>query len=118
MSLDSTALLLVGSSSNAIGTPPKEVPKISPSMDPIGAVNSAFASQTAFSGEAFVSTSCSYTWTAIAEPVRAVWNQLPRVEGIAVYGGSVPCDAAQMRNSGFDRVQQIVVGSPLFVRQL
>jgi hypothetical protein len=114
----STALLLGGSASNAIGAPPKETAEISPSANPIGSFNSVFADQMTDRNRSSISENCSYVWAAIAEQVRDAWGGLPRVEGIAVYGGRFPASKTQMQSSGFERVQEVIVGSPIFVRQL
>jgi len=113
----STALLLGGSASNVIGAPPKETAEISPSMNPIGSFNSV-ADQMTEGNRSSISETCSYVWVAIAEPVRDGWVGLPRVEGIAVYGGRFPASKTRMQRSGFEGVQEIIVGSPIFVRQL
>ncbi len=113
-----TALLMVGSTNNAIGTPPKESAEISPSMDPIGAVKLAFPGEPTPDAASFVSNSCSYTWAAIAEPVRDSWDDLPHVEGIATYGERYRTSEEQMRSAGFEDVREIIIGSPIFVRQI
>ncbi len=114
---DSAALLLGGSASNAIGTPTKETCDISPSLNPIGSVQVAFADERSPEQVESISSSCSYVWQAIARPVRTEWQTLPLVEGVAVYGGTFPARRSQFRRAGFDSIERIVIGSPIYVRQ-
>jgi hypothetical protein len=113
-----TALLLAGSVSNAIGAPPKgSQDAISPSVDPIRAVQLAFAEERSPEESESVSSQCSYIWQTIVNPVRANWQALPRVDGIAVYGGMFPVDMAQFGDGGFSVINKIVIGSPVYVCQ-
>jgi hypothetical protein len=113
-----TALLLAGSVSNAIGAPSKDSQDaISPSVDPIGAVQKAFAHDRSTEESESVSRRCNYIWQSIVEPVRANWQALPRVDGIAVFGGVFPVDMAQFGDGGFAMINKIVIGSPVYIRQ-
>jgi hypothetical protein len=114
------ALLLAGSVSNAIGAPSEDKKEISPSIDPIGAVRRAFGEETqslaAITRE--IGTDCSYVWQVVARPVRNVWDSLPRVEGIAAFGGIFQGSRAQFNRAGFPKLSNIVIGSPVYVRQI
>lgn len=115
---DTTALLLAGSVSNAIGAPEKiSQNAISPSVDPIRAVQLAFAEKRLPEENQTVSSSCSYLWQTISNPVRANWQTLPEVEGIAVYGGTFQASKPQFDDGSFSTIDKIVIGSPIYVRQ-
>jgi hypothetical protein len=112
------ALLLAGSASNAIGAPTTDSQEISPTIDPIAAVQRAFGEEvhsSATTGD--VGADCSYVWQAIANPVRKVWEGLPRVQGIATFGGMFLASKGQLRRAGFSTLSYIVIGSPLYIRQ-
>jgi hypothetical protein len=111
-----TALLLAGSISNALGAPP-EKSAISPSVDPLGAVNLAFAEARTPEEGATVGSRCGYVWQALVEPVWRDWRALPIVEGIAVYGGLFSGDIACLDDDKPEKISRIVVGSPVYVRQ-
>jgi hypothetical protein len=114
---DRVALLLAGSPSNLIGAPVKETDLISPTVDPLGAVRRAF-SDLSQEETKNVSQACSYVWAAIAEPMRQMWDSMPEVEGIAVFGGSFPAAASEFQQANFADIDLIVVASPIFVRQV
>ncbi len=115
-----SALLLAGALSNAIGAPSKDTGQISASIDPIGAIRQAFGESdgAADAANKDVGAKCSYVWQAIAGPVSDAWDALPRVEGIAAYGGAFPCAEEQFRRAGFPGIETIVIGSPIYVRQI
>lgn len=118
LSQDRTALLLAGSPANAIGAPPKQSEEISPSVDPLGSINRAFKDQLKDSEQARdLSNGCAYMWVMLASPVRDDWASIPEVEGIAVFGAAFP-SIGHFRRLNFAELDRIVIGSPIFVRQL
>lgn len=112
-----TALLLAGSVANVIGGPITSTREISPSVDPLGAISSAFKGDEELYRDQTLAVRCSYVWQAIARPVQQSWANLPYIEGIGVYAGKFAASKAQMNRAGFKGVTSIVVGSPIFVRQ-
>jgi hypothetical protein len=112
-----TALLLAGSVTNVIGGPTTNTREISPSVDPLGAISSAFQGNEELYENWALAERCSYLWQAIARPVRQSWTNLPYVEGIGIYAGNFTASKAQMNRAGFKGIVSIVVGSPIFVRQ-
>lgn len=112
----STALLLVGSATNAIGAPAKNDNRFSPTADPITAAMHAFRENQSAEIARSISFGLTYAWAEIAEPVGRSWNDLPQVQGIAVYAGKFPSDRTMLREP-FENIVSIVVGSPIFVRQ-
>lgn len=111
------ALLLAGSVTNVIGGPTTSTREISPSVDPLGAISSAFKGDKELHRGQALAARCSYVWQAIARPVQQSWTNLPYVEGIGVYAGKFAASQAQMNRAGFKGITNIVVGSPIFVRQ-
>lgn len=111
------ALLLAGSVTNVIGGPITSTREISPSVDPLGAISSAFKGGEELHQGQTLAMRCSYVWQAIARPVQQSWTNLPYVEGIGVYAGKFAASKAQMNRAGFKGITNIVVGSPIFVRQ-
>ena len=112
---DKTALLLAGSISNAVGASSRGPEgAISPSADPIGTVELAFAEGRSTEDTVSVGYKCAYIWQTIVEPVRADWHTLPAVEGIAVYGGMF---ATEVSVDGVGDISKIVIATPVYVRQ-
>jgi hypothetical protein len=89
-----TALLLAGSSSYAIGaqvTAPRS--SISPSVDPIAAIEAAFSKTDGVSAlDLSLSQRFSYAWQALMSDAVESGMTLPRVEGIAVFATSLNTD--------------------------
>lgn len=106
-----SALLLVGSSSNAIGGPAK-TGAISPSADPLGACKVAFQG-----GESTwpisVSSSLTYAWDTVMRTSEGIVSW-PRVEGLAVFAGIFKVEASLASGAVPAR---LILGSPVFVRQ-
>ena len=113
---NSTALLLAGSPTNAVGAPPKQSDDISPSADPLGAVRRSFGELSDREGSQ-LGEMCSYIWDVLAGPVSQSWDALPEVEGIAVYGARFPPAKGQFSGAKFSDIDRIVIGTPIFVRQ-
>ena len=114
---DGVAVLLAGSLSNAIGMPPKESDAISPSVDPLGCIRRAFAELSQEESK-HVGNDCGYVWASLAGPMSQICESLPEVEGIAVYGAAFAPPVAWFRQANFDGIDSMVVGSPIFVRQI
>ena len=108
------ALLLAGSPSNAVGAPPKQSDNVSPSVDPIGAVTRLFK-HPSDPKDAF--DACSYMWVEMARAAREDGVVLPDVEGIAVFGAAFPAVIDRFSHD-FPGIDRVVVGTPIFVRQL
>ena len=62
----------------------------------------------------------TYIWATIVSNSKiGEFDSLPRTKGIAIFAGATKCDSAQIQCSGYDGdIDQIVVGSPLFVEQV
>jgi hypothetical protein len=110
-----SALLLAGSAGYAIGQPAKSEGGLSPSVDPVHAIKAAFGKD-ARTGN--LSGSLSMAWRDILRDASSSGGTLPRVEGLAVFAMSVAADHETMRRAGLARIKRIVVGTPLYVRQI
>jgi hypothetical protein len=115
MERDETALLLAGSAGYAIGQHAKSDGGLSASVDPVRAIMAAFRKD-ARSGN--LSGSLSMAWREILRDVSSSGGTLPRVEGLAVFARSVVADHETVRRAGRPRIKRIVVGTPLYVRQV
>jgi hypothetical protein len=111
-----TAILLVGSIKHAVGAPGAASTDFSPSINPIGAaiaLSSAGVQKT-------TAENLSYAWQEIfrsgAGSIRDA--SLPRVEGLALVGGRFPAIKAQVRRSGHGDLTHLVIGTPVFARQI
>jgi hypothetical protein len=106
-----SALLLVGSPSNAIGGP-ASTGAISPSADPLGACKVAFQG-----GESTlpmsVSSSLTYVWDTVMRTSEGIMSW-PRVEGLAVFAGIFKVEGS---TTGAAVPARLILGSPVFVRQ-
>lgn len=106
-----SALLLVGSASNAIGGPTK-TGEISPSADPLGACKVAFQGGESASPMS-VSSSLRYVWDTVMGTSEDMISW-PRVEGLAVFAGIFNVEGSV---TGSAVPARLVLGSPVFVRQ-
>lgn len=114
-----TPLLLAGSASFALGAAPgsKKDYLFSPSGDPVGTFVRAFkATRPAESDLSdHINHTISYMWeSVIGESIRSHAN-LPTVEGLAIYATTAQATRQWPRRP---EVKEIVVGTPLFVRQV
>lgn len=113
-----TPLLLAGSASFVLGERASGRGELfSPSGDPVGAFLSAFKQSNPKVANPSVADSISYIWQClVAEPIRSHEN-LPIVEGLAIYATTAQAfgDFHRVRRP---KVREIVVGTPLFVRQV
>lgn len=110
-----SALLLAGSAGYAIGQPAKSEGGLSPSVDPVRAIKAAFGKDERTGN---LSGSLSMAWREILRDDSSSGGTLPRVEGLAVFARSVAADHETMRRAGRARIKRIVVGTPLYVRQI
>jgi hypothetical protein len=110
-----TAVLLVGSARNAIGAKSAAYEDVlSPSADPIGAVTALAEGRQ----RDLDWNSLAYVWAALMTEATEVvqMDVLPRVRGIAVYSGRGPTATGNWPIT--DDMNDVVVGSPLFVEQI
>jgi hypothetical protein len=115
MERDESALLLAGSAGYAIGQPAKSDGGLSASVDPVRAIMAAFREDPRTGN---LSDSLSMAWREILRDAPSSGGTLPRVEGLAVFARSVAADHETMRRAGRPRIKRIVVGTPLYVRQI
>ncbi len=115
MERKASALLLAGSSAYAIGQAAKSEGGLSPSVDPVPAIVAAFGKA---AQNDTLSGSLSMAWREILRDTSSSGGTLPRVEGLAVFARSVAADHEIMRRAGRAGIKRIVVGTPLYVRQI
>jgi len=112
----STALLLVGSSGYVLGSPPSEGGGISPSADPIGALQTIFKEN--MPPDESLASRLSYIWQATYEKSEITEGTVPSVEGLALFVRSVPADEFQMDRVNCKDLKKVIIGTPLYVRQV
>jgi hypothetical protein len=109
------ALLLAGSASNAIGSGNANA-EISPSADPVRSVLRVCGKDE--SEDVDASSELSYVWRSLMQSSIDSGATLPRVEGIAVLTARLPASHGQMERVDRGRIKSLVVGTPLYVRQV
>lgn len=113
-----TAVLLAGSASHCIGGPNPVANVISPSIDPIGSMQSLLSHRYEIE-DTQLANNLWYIWATVVSNSKVGLRSLPRTKGIAIFAGATKIDAAQIECSGYDtEIDQIIVGSPLFVEQV
>jgi len=113
----STAVLLGGSASHCIGGAVPEKPPLSPSIDPIASMDALFEGKAKKGQE----DHASFTWAKIVQDSLHSNNpaDLPVGRGIAIYATRLAPVPWQMQRSGYKgKLNQIIVGSPLYVEQV
>ncbi|EFL52339.1 hypothetical protein DesfrDRAFT_0828 [Solidesulfovibrio fructosivorans JJ]] len=111
-----TALLLAGSATNGIGSmPPETKEELSPSLDPIGTILKVF--QGAKEDDS-ISEALSFAWQAIIRTYVGSFASLPKVQGLAIGAGVFSSYLPQIRRAGQKNIQKIVVGTPIYIRQM
>jgi len=115
MEIDGYALLLAGSAAYAIGQPAKSKGGPSASVDPVRAITAAFAKGAPSRN---LSLTLSKAWREVVRDAVSSEGTLPRVEGLAIFARSVKADRETMNRADRSRVKRIVVGTPLYVRQI
>jgi hypothetical protein len=108
-----TALLLAGSASNAVLAGAEADTKLSPSVDPVGAVTESFIIGGVPQSKSEI---LSYAWQEIRRELSGL--ALPRVKGFGFFAGSCTASKRQMRRAGYDHLTLLVVGSPIFIEQI
>lgn len=114
-------LLLAGSPGYAIGRPPERSANISPSTDPVGALRGVFkeTGKLPFPPiNSSLSSSLSYAWQELVRATFLAEGSMPRVEGIAIFSRSVVGDRRQLRRVNSGGLELLVIGSPLYVKQI
>jgi len=115
-----STLLLAGSAGYAIGQPPGGTgANISPSADPLGAVQAAFkrGSEEPSSPGMSLSSRLGYVWEEVMRDSLQSGATLPKAEGIAIFASSIPLPSG-LQLAGCEGIRQMVVGTPLYVRQI
>jgi len=113
---DPFALILAGSPTNTIGARPQSTSEVSASADPVGRIGKLFEQQRPDMIGEDIRFSCTYVWATLARKVGDNWGALPKVEGLAVYGAAFPAHRGHL--DGFETIDQLIIGSPIFVQQL
>ena len=108
-----SALLLVGAPRNLAGQSQLKEGQLSPSLDPIGAVKAAAEGKQILT----LVPALSYAWREVMQDAIFGGVHFPRVEGLAVFAGLFHSDTALFQNAK-SRVDRIVLGSPIYVRQI
>ena len=115
------ALLLAGSSAYAIGKRSGATnAHISPTADPVGAVKAAFENLSGISPVpgASLSNRLSYVWQEIVSDAYESRATLAKAEGVAFFASSLQADRGQMRRVRRECIERLIIGSPLYVRQI
>src|SRR5262249_19085535 len=112
-----TPLLLAGSATFALGSKPKDQADIFPSADPVGTFTRAFKETQKASEDPGIADSISYIWKTIVRDSFRSHADLPNVEGLAIYATSIRATRDWVAEARRPNVKQIIVGTPLFVRQ-
>ena len=112
-------ILMAGSASFALGTQTTQKASFSSSADPVGAFERAFEElNEQADGESEASYAVSYIWRDIVRDAFRSHATLPHVEGLAIYATLVLTERTNLAEVRRNEVQKIVVGTPLFVRQI
>lgn len=114
-------LLLAGSPGYAIGKPPETSARISPSTDPVGALREVFKETGKLHFppiNSSLSSSLSYAWQELVRASFLAEGSMPSVEGIAIFSRSVVGDRRQLRRVNSGGLELLIVGSPLYVKQI
>jgi hypothetical protein len=107
-------LLMAGSSSNVLGGLSAASDAISPSVNPIEAIENAFRGN---NDESTLPRVLSFAWQSIwrSQGNAAV---LPTVWGLAVFAGRFPTVKAEVRRAGRSELTEMIVVSPIFIQQI
>jgi hypothetical protein len=106
--MGSCAVLLVGAASNCFGAQGQTENEISPSADPIKSLQALMRDEHETSADSFF-----YLWSTILKPSPkgVPFASLPITRGIGIYAG-------RFRYSDYEtKIEEIIVGSPVFVEQ-
>jgi hypothetical protein len=85
----------------------------------VSAVRTAFGEEKTgrFPDPAGLAGSLSYAWQAVAS-ANLIGQGVPSVEGLAFLARSVVPDRQQMQRVGCEALEQLLVGTPLYVKQI
>lgn len=114
---DQVALLLAGSASNALGNATAKSDRISPSADPVGSFCRAAKNSDAITHQG-LSSDLSYVWQELMADSIMSKATLPYVEGIAIFAARLQAAKGQMRRVNRASIRSLVIGTPLFVKQV
>jgi hypothetical protein len=109
-----SGLLLVGAPRNAAGQSQLKEAYMSPSMDPVGAVKAVAQKQE----PATLVAALSFAWQEVMRDAITSGSHFPRVEGLAIFAGAFAVGGASMTAVNRPMIERIVVGSPIYVRQI
>lgn len=114
-----TALLLVGSESNAIGGSTRSDSSISPSSDPVSAIKAAFRGndESNYGSGMTMPRRLSYAWQVVWKASRDALSK-PNVVGVAVVAGLYAANKAEMRRANMRGINKLVIASPVYVQQV
>lgn len=106
------ALLLVGAPRNPAGQSQLKKGAFSPSVNPVGSVKALAEGKQPFVG------ALTYAWRRVMEDAISAGAHFPKIEGLAVFAGFFPSNGPLLKDiTGWD-VDTIVLGSPIYVRQV
>jgi len=108
---------LAGSASYAIGGNGNIPANISPSADPVLSFLHASMNKDS-KKDSNSSENLSYVWQELMREPLCKEIDLPCVEGIAVFAATIPASKAQMRRVQRTNINTIVIGTPLFIKQV
>jgi hypothetical protein len=112
-----TAVLLAGSAAHCVGGAVPEKPPLSPSINPIASMDAMFENKAGEGQE----ERASFTWAQIVKD-SLYWGtsaDLPVSRGIAIFAARFTPVPWQLQRSGYKgRLNQILVGSPIYVEQI
>jgi hypothetical protein len=117
------ALLLAGSAGYALGRPVPPSVTISPSVDPVNAIREAFGADSKSgegmqAGQLSLSSRLSYAWQTVYDASGPEEGVLPNVEGIALFARSVQADKEQIQAIGREPLESLIIGTPIYVKQV
>jgi len=117
------ALLMIGSEAYVTGAEEGKVLQSGSSLAPIQTMYEAFVDP---SNANFIGRELGRVWGNYTHRQFGAKTELPHIEGLAIYAGTFPLGEGTVHEAwlrrlkaleGIRRVKEIVVGSPIFVRQ-
>jgi hypothetical protein len=106
------ALLLVGAPRNPAGQSQLKEGVFSPSLDPVWSVK-ALAE-----GEQPLVPALTSAWCRVMQDAVSMGAHFPKIEGLAVFAGLFPSDGPLLKDITGRDIDTIVLGSPIYVRQV
>jgi hypothetical protein len=116
MQVEKRGCLLAGSVHNAVGGPPEVNKRLNGSVtaDPVNAIRQLATPAPDGSADPGLMWPLSNVFGSITAETEGL--SLPVLEGIAVYAGRVAAQKSEINRVGGSSVEEIVIGSPIFVR--